>query len=86
MTTALLIVAVVTGAVAVAVGFPAWRSWQARVAVNRNAERYLAWRGRADRSAPDGERMTSGERQRIGAGIALAVVAIGCLIIGLTTG
>ena len=49
MTGALLAIAVITGGIGLAIGLPAWRSWQTRAASERNTERYLAWRGRADR-------------------------------------
>jgi len=79
-------IGVVAGAVGVFLGLPAWRTWQARSAQERNAERYLTWRGRADRSeAGDARRMTSDERRRIGLAAGLLAVAIGCLVIGLST-
>lgn len=64
------------------VGWPAWISYRAREARDLNAERYLAWRGRADRR-PSGslsEGMTGDERRRIGAGAVLAVVAVVALL------
>jgi hypothetical protein len=83
--TAFLAAALVAGAAGAVIGLPAWRGWQARSAADRNTERYLAWRGRADRSAPGAQQMTSVERWRIAVGAALVVVAIACLVIGLTT-
>jgi hypothetical protein len=86
MTWAFLATALVSGAVGLAVGLPAWRSWQARAASGRNAERYLAWRGRGDRPEPDGQSMTSAERGRIAAGAVLGAIALACLVIGLAAG
>jgi len=83
----LLAVALVAGGIGLAIGLPAWRSWQTRVAADRNAERYLAWRGRGDRSVPEsGQPMSVAERRRMLIGAGLGLVAIGCLIIGLWTG
>lgn len=63
------------------VGWPAWRGYQAREARDLNAERYLAWRGRADRSAPSAsEGMTGEERRRLWIAGALAVAALVCLV------
>ena len=42
-----LIGALAAGVGANLVALPAWRSWQARRRRDLNAERYLAWRGRA---------------------------------------
>jgi hypothetical protein len=86
VSTAFLVAAIVAGAAGAVIGLPAWRSWQARAAADRNTERYLAWRGRADRSAPGiPQQMTPAERWRIAVGVALVVVAVACLVIGLTT-
>lgn len=86
MTWAFLAIALVCGAVGLAVGLPAWRSWQARAARGRNAERYLAWRGRGDRPESADTNSTVAERRRIAAGAALGAVAIACLVIGLAAG
>ncbi len=86
MSVAFLVAALVAGGAGLAIGLPAWRTWQARAVTDRNAERYLAWRGRADRSPAGAQEMTSGERRRIITGAVLVVVAIACLIIGLTSG
>jgi hypothetical protein len=70
-----------------AVGLPAWRAWQVRSAADRNADRYVAWRGRGDRTAPEtGTRMSSGEQRRMVVAVALAVMGGVALVIGLTTG
>jgi hypothetical protein len=86
MTWAFLVVALVSGAVGLAVGLPAWRSWQARAARGRNAERYLAWRGRGDPPETADRQPTPAERRRIAAGAVLGAVAIACLVIGLAAG
>lgn len=59
------------------VGWPAWEAYRSREERDDNAERYLAWRGRADRTPPMSARegMTGEERRRIYAGSALAVAA-----------
>lgn len=73
-----LAVAIVAGVAAYLVGWPAWNGYRAREARDENAERYLAWRGRADRTprATTREGMTGEERRRIYAAIALALVAV----------
>jgi hypothetical protein len=86
MTGALLAVAVITGAIGLGIGLPAWRSWQGRAAAERNTERYLAWRGRADRpAAGPGQGMTVLERRRMAVGAGLGIVALICLVIGLSS-
>ena len=59
------------------VGWPAWESYRSREHRDDNTERYLAWRGRADRTprASTREGMTNEERRRIYTGAALAVGA-----------
>jgi len=71
-----LIVAFVAGAAGFLVGWPAWQSYRSRDARDLNAERYLAWRGRAVRGEPSSvhEGMTGEERRRIYAGAALGVL------------
>jgi hypothetical protein len=86
VTWAFLAVALVTGAAGLAVGLSPWRSWQARAARGRNAERYLAWRGRADRPDVEVQSMTTAERRRIAAGASFMAVAIVCLVVGLAAG
>lgn len=79
-------IGIAAGSAGLAIGLPAWRTWQARVAQDRNAERYLAWRGRGDRSESEtAQRMTTDERRRIGLAAGLVAVAIACLVIGLST-
>jgi len=71
-----LVVALVAGAAGYVVGWPAWQSYRSRDARDLNAERYLAWRGRAVRGEPSSVRegMTGEERRRIYAGAALGVL------------
>jgi hypothetical protein len=59
------------------VGWPAWESYRSRETRDDNTERYLAWRGRADRtpSASSREGMTGVERRRVYLGAALAIAA-----------
>lgn len=73
-----LAVAIVSGVAAYVVGWPAWQGYRSREARDVNAERYLRWRGRADRvsSTSTREGMTNEERRRIYAGAALAVLAV----------
>ena len=78
-----LLAAVVAGGAAYAVGWPAWRGYQARESRDLNAERYLAWRGRA---SPGGsgslrEGMTRDERRRLLAAAVLAAVGVACLVV-----
>jgi hypothetical protein len=77
-----LAVAVVAGITACLVGWPAWQGYRARETRDANAERYLQWRGRADRrsSASTSEGMTGEERRRIYAGAVLGVVALVALL------
>jgi hypothetical protein len=77
-----LAVAIVAGVAAYLLAWPAWRSYQAREARDVNTERYLAWRGRADRVSTTSTRegMTNEERRRIYAGVALAAVAVVALV------
>lgn len=74
-----LIGALAAGVGANMVALPAWRSWQARRRRDVNAERYLAWRGRADRQPVD-DRLTEAERRRLWIGAVLGAVALFCLV------
>jgi hypothetical protein len=65
------------------VAAPAWTGWQVRQRRDLNAERYLAWRGRADRRPAD-DRPTDVERRRLAIGGVLGVVALFCLVGFLT--
>jgi hypothetical protein len=75
--------AVVAGAAAVAVAWPAWRDHRARESRDLNAERYLAWRGRAVRGSASSmsEGLTLAERRRLFAAAAIGLLAIICLAI-----
>ena len=69
------------------VGWPAWRGYQAREARDMNAERYLAWRGRADRNAPSArEGMTGEERRRLWIAGAMGAAALVCLVAFFVSG
>ena len=74
--------AVLAGVAAYLLGWPAWGSYRRREARDLNAERYLAWRGRARRGTERSTRegMTGEERRRIWAGAALGVLAVTCLL------
>jgi hypothetical protein len=72
------------GAAAAGVGayLVGWRTWTAFAARRRrdlNAERYLAWRGRAGQRPPD-PRLTGAERARLGVAAVLALLALFCLV------
>ena len=73
-----LAVAIVAGAAAYLVGWPAWQGFRSRETRDDNTERYLRWRGRADRRSQVSTRegMTNEERRRIYAGAALAMLAV----------
>lgn len=78
-----LVLAVAAGAAAYVVGWQAMRSYRSREARDLNAERYLAWRGRArPRPASESTRegMTRDERRRLVIGAVLAVVAVAALL------
>jgi hypothetical protein len=64
------------------VGWPAWTGYRSRAARDLNAERYLAWRGRAPRGAQPStsEGMTPAERRRLWFAGALALAALFCLV------
>ena len=70
------------------VGWPAWRAYRSREQRDDNTERYLAWRGRADRTprASTREGMTGEERRRLYAGAGLAVAAALALVAFFVTG
>jgi hypothetical protein len=87
MSQVLLVAGLALVVAGLAVGLPAWRSWQARAAADRNAERYLAWRGRGDRSAPDASiPMTATEQRRVVVAVAIGVLGGIAVVIGLTAG
>jgi hypothetical protein len=73
-----LLAAVVAAGAAYLAGWPAWSAYRSRMTRDTNAERYLAWRGRADR--PSDPSLTRPERQRLVVAGVLALVAIFCLV------
>lgn len=77
-----LVVALVAGALGFLIGWPAWQSYRSRDARDLNAERYLAWRGRAVRGQPPraSEGLTGEERRRIYAGAALGLLGMLALL------
>jgi hypothetical protein len=77
-----LAVAIAAAGGAYLVGWPALQTRRTREARDLNAERYLAWRGRA-RARPAssaGDGMTADERRRVLIGAALGVVAVAALV------
>lgn len=74
-----LIGAAIAGVSAYLVGSPAWIGFAARRRRDLNAERYLAWRGRAGDRPPD-PRLTTSERGRLAVAGALALAALFCLV------
>ena len=82
-----LAIAIVAGVAAYSVGWPAWQAYRSRESRDLNAERYLQWRGRADRRSTVSTRegMTTDERRRIYAGAALAAGAIVAILAFLAT-
>ena len=76
-----LVVALVAGGAGYLVAWPAWQSYRSRESRDLNAERYLAWRGRAVRGhAGVREGMSREERRRIFSGAALGVIGILALL------
>lgn len=78
-----LAVAVAAGVGAWLVAWPALQSYRSREARDLNAERYLAWRGRARPRVAGGslrEGMTGAERRRIVIGGLLATGAVVALL------
>ena len=73
-----LAIVIAAGVAAYLVAWPAWIGYRAREARDLNADRYLAWRGRADRrpTASAREGMTGEERRRIYSGVALAALGL----------
>ncbi len=72
-----------SGVAAYVVGWPALRARRSREARDLNAERYLAWRGRArppSAGRATGEGLTADERRRLVVAAALALVAAAALV------
>lgn len=76
-----LALAVAAGVAAWFVGWPAWTAYRGRETRDDNTERYLAWRGRADRTprATTREGMTGEERRRL----TIAAVLVVASLVGL---
>ena len=74
-----LLVAAVTSAGAFLVGWPTWSGFTSRRRQDLNAERYLAWRGRAGERPPEPQ-LTTTERMRLGVAVVLALVAVFCVV------
>jgi hypothetical protein len=74
--------AVALVAVAYLVGWPAWSAYRGRQSRDLNAERYLAWRGRAPSrgAAPPREGLTGEERRRLWLAAAAGLAALACLV------
>lgn len=75
-----LVVALLAGVGAYVVAWPAWQSSRTRQTRDTNAERYLAWRGRAVRPGATSREMTADERRRMSIGAALGVLAVVALV------
>jgi hypothetical protein len=73
-----LLGATAAGIGSILAGWPTWSASRARHSRDLNAERYLAWRGRAVRPVETG--LTRQERQRLVAAALLALVALFCLV------
>ena len=83
------LVAGVAALAGVVIGLPAWRTYQSRQAMQLEEDRYLEWRGRArppGAASSSSSAMTARERWRIVAGVGLGIVAVACLVIGLSAG
>lgn len=76
-----LALSVAAGAGAVALGWPAWQSIRERRISDTNADRYLAWRGRAapPSALRPARRLTAWEQRRLLA----AAFCIGLALVGL---
>ena len=77
-----LAAAAAAGVGAYVVGWPAWTGYRSRAARDLNAERYLAWRGRASRgpARASDEGLTNEERRRLWIAGALALAAVFSLV------
>jgi hypothetical protein len=73
-----LVGAAIAGLGAYLLGRPAWSAYRARLDRDTNAERYLAWRGRANRSVD--RSLTRRERQRLAVAALLALAAVFCVV------
>ena len=75
-----LALALLAGGAAYLVAWPARQSSRSRETRDTNAERYLAWRGRAVRGSPESRSMAYDERRRLYLGAALGVLAVVALV------
>jgi hypothetical protein len=75
-----LLGALLTGTMAYRIGWPAWTAYRQRESRDLNAERYNAWRGRANTGASLREGMTGAERRSLWLAGALALAGAACLI------
>lgn len=79
-----LALAAAAGAAAYVVGWRTMRTYRSREQRDMNAERYMAWRGRAARPLTPGgsmrEGMTGEERRAIALGGVLGLVAVAALV------
>ena len=73
-----LVAAALAGAGSYLAGWRTWSDSRARRVRDLNAERYLAWRGRAERPVQRGR--TQAERRRLLVAGVLALVALFCLV------
>jgi hypothetical protein len=73
-----LVGAALAGAGSYLAGWRSWRDSRARQARDLNADRYLAWRGRAGRPTQAG--LTPAERRRLVVAGLLALVALFCVV------
>jgi hypothetical protein len=74
-----LLGAAIAGAGSCLVGWPALSASRTRRGRDLNAERYLAWRGRAG-PRPVEPGPTRGERQRLAVAAVLAAAAVFCVV------
>jgi hypothetical protein len=87
MSQLVLVAGIVQLVAGLGIGLSAWRSWQARTSIDRNAERYQAWRGRGSASSSDARTpLTGAEQRRLIIAAVLVVLGGISLIIGLSAG
>ena len=67
------------------IGRPTWIAHRTRARRDLNAERYLTWRGRADRT-PAPAQMTAAEGRRAWLAGGLGILALACLAVYLGSG
>lgn len=76
-----LVAAAVAALGASLLGWPTWRAYRARRDRDVNAQRYLAWRGRADRRPVAG--LSPAEQRRLWAAAGLALIAVVAVLIAV---